>query len=85
MLRRIFKAQLSARNFTGGGFSLRMESFGGNFRVSSVFFVGGTSYEGVSRKEREFFMEGEPDIPQLFEKPSQIKRQAFSTESKEQH
>ena len=72
MLRRNFHPEHSAKKFTGGGVlsddgTVRMEFYAG------VFYVGGTSDTGAYRGGREFPMEGEIDLPALFEEWSEIK------------
>ena len=51
----------SARNFTGGGFPLRMEVSGGNFKGDRLFvggtFHGGIPFEGANwAKTRQIFV-----------------------------
>jgi hypothetical protein len=49
-----------------------MELSGGNL-TGEVFYVGENFYGEVYREGRELFINGEPDLPAIFEKQSEIK------------
>ena len=65
MLRRIFQTESSARNFVERGIFRKYETFSKEFYDGGCILCRGTFHRGVSREEREFFMEAEPDLPAL--------------------
>ena len=48
--------------------------FGRNLMGGVVFYAGESFLEGVSRERREYFVEGDPDLPTFCETRSEIKQ-----------
>jgi len=84
MLKIIFLTESSARNLTGGRGIFRKSGNVQKEYYGEEIYI--TWEKKLSHHLREFFLEGEPNLPVLFEKQLEFnKKEVFSAESKEKY